>query len=100
MKRLLAKIEEQRWGLTIGVLSTAVTFGVWIWLKSVNWNIVQANYQYYAAAIRAGATRSIEVPAWVIVMALPLAGVTVAGILQFLVSRLLGRMRRWVTIRQ
>jgi hypothetical protein len=101
MKRLHAKITSQCPGFIIGVLMTVMVFGTWIGIHSlIDSNSFHEHCKMLIDAIHAGAMRRIEIPAWIIIIALPLAGVTVAGILQYIVNHILARIGRLLRVRQ
>ena len=83
MQRLAKRIGQQKIGFAIGLL-TAAAFGFWIWINQfAPWDDVRQNYDHWAAVIHKGITTEIEVPAWRIALALPLAGFTIARAIQF-----------------
>jgi hypothetical protein len=96
MQRLVNRIAQQKLGFAIGLLTASAAFGFWIWIiwidHSAPWGEVRQYYNEWASTIHAGVMHQVEIPAWGIAIALPLAGFTVARAIQFMVNKFVARI--------
>ena len=97
MQRLANRIGQQKIGFAIGLLTAAAAFGFWTWINQfAPWDDVRQNYDHWASVIHKGITTEIEVPAWGIAIALPLAGFTVARAIQFGANNIVARITGYI----